>query len=315
MNPHNDRNCLFMGLPNSGKSTFIGALWHILESKEIPSSLMIEAEPDNREYLNKLREAWLKYEAPGRTSGQYKPLEFQIKQDGKEGSFMFNFPDVSGELYESQFEHRSLSTDYHKLVSSCSGVLLFINPDYVRAPNLITDVDDIEKSKEEFFAEIFKKAQELKKVASESDVVDEGQGEKENTRTKEIKWKHQYSQTQVKIIDLLQMIVPFIRRPCRIAFIISAWDVIMEANQLQPIKLTPAKWFATQVPLLHQFMLSNADSFMYDVFGVSAQGGSYKKDKVEQLYGLTSPSERVVVQYGNDLGKDITLPIKWLLNE
>lgn len=315
MNPHNDRHCLFMGLPNSGKSTFIGALWHILQSREIPSSLMIEAEPENREYLNKLREAWLKFEPPGRTTAQYKPLEFQIKQDGKEGGFVFNFPDVSGELYESQFEHRSLSTDYHKLVTSCSGVLLFINPDYVRAPNLITDVDDIEKSREAFFGEILKKVQEQKKVVSESNVVEEKLGEKENTGTKEIKWQHKYSQTQVKIIDLLQMIMPFIQRQCRIAFIISAWDVIIEANQLQPTKDTPAGWFTKQVPLLHQFMESNGDSFLYEVFGVSAQGGSYKKDKVQQLYKLNLPSERVVVQHGDDVGKDITLPIKWLLNE
>lgn len=305
-----------MGLHGAGKSTFIGALWHILESKEIPSTLMMEAEPDNREYLNELREAWLEFRIPGRTSTQlFKPLEFQIKETGKDEVFTFTFPDLSGEMYESQFEHRKLSPEYLKSATTCCGILVFINPDGVRAPNLIVDVDNIDKAFSNFFGQLQQQAEKEKKGAPDAQKFEETDENKLSTLFKEIKWQHKYSQSQVKLIDILQMIIPLINKPCKVAFIISAWDVIIKANKQQLRQVTPAIWLAEQVPLLHQFITSNADIFSYEVFGVSAQGGSYDKKAVEELYKVNLPSDRVVVQHNDEVGKDITLPIKWLLNE
>ena len=53
---------MMMGLPGSGKSTFLAALWHQLESTEIPTAFIAERLQPDREYLNKIREKWLEFE-------------------------------------------------------------------------------------------------------------------------------------------------------------------------------------------------------------------------------------------------------------
>ena len=56
------QNCLIAGLPFSGKSTYIGALWHVVkhDTDKIDLSLVASEEnlPENTDQLNTLSKHW-----------------------------------------------------------------------------------------------------------------------------------------------------------------------------------------------------------------------------------------------------------------
>lgn len=60
--------CLIAGLPAAGKSTYIGALAYILLNPVINQVLMLDENPDDLSYLNKLIDPWLNLEKIERTT-------------------------------------------------------------------------------------------------------------------------------------------------------------------------------------------------------------------------------------------------------
>lgn len=66
------QNCLIAGLPFSGKSTYIGALWHVVkhDTDKIDLSLVASEEnlPENTDQLNTLSKHWRNVEDMDRTS-------------------------------------------------------------------------------------------------------------------------------------------------------------------------------------------------------------------------------------------------------
>jgi hypothetical protein len=47
----NKKNILICGLPASGKTTFIAALWYLLSNREISTALKLGSLPEERIYL------------------------------------------------------------------------------------------------------------------------------------------------------------------------------------------------------------------------------------------------------------------------
>lgn len=272
-------NCILMGLPHSGKSTFIGALWHIVESGELDDSLKISTLPKDREYLNELRDSWLSCRDIERTKSEHKhqiSLNIMSKTPSKEIEFVF--PDVAGEMYENQFESRKLDLFFFKLIESTKGIILFINPQDIREPILISEIDQ---------------------CLGEELLANESNSSKS--------WNHDDTPTQVVLVDLLQMIIFNTKQKIKIAVVISAWDLVTEKNK------EPVKWIESNLPLLSQFLRSNDSKIEFGTWGISAQGGKYSVDKINLLN--IAPSQRVIVQTTNGTSCDITLPIKWLLED
>ena len=58
---------LLIGLPETGKTTFLAALWQVVESDEVPGALRLEKLHGDREHLNKIRADWLCCSPMGRT--------------------------------------------------------------------------------------------------------------------------------------------------------------------------------------------------------------------------------------------------------
>ncbi len=52
------KRIMICGLPESGKTTFIAALWYLLSNDEISTALTLESLPENRNYLNSLSRKW-----------------------------------------------------------------------------------------------------------------------------------------------------------------------------------------------------------------------------------------------------------------
>tara|TARA_Y100001001_G_scaffold153324_1_gene166868 strand:- start:505 stop:786 length:282 start_codon:yes stop_codon:yes gene_type:complete len=89
---------------------------------------------------------------------------------------------------------------------------------------------------------------------------------------------------------------------------ISAWDLARTTN------LTPCQWLAAHMPLVDQFLRSNRDYFIYQTYGVSAQGVDLENTAgVDEASRLT-PSMRIQVVGPEEQGNDLTAPLVWLMS-
>src|SRR6185369_7165301 len=109
----NSTSCLTIGLPKSGKTTFIAALWHVVDSKELEDSLQIKSLPEDRTYLHDIRSKWIACKDLERTTlDGAKDISLDITDVATGKEFIFHFPDLSGEMFELNFESRKLDNAY-----------------------------------------------------------------------------------------------------------------------------------------------------------------------------------------------------------
>src|SRR4051794_12749587 len=77
---------LILGLPGSGKTTFIAALWHVIESDEVEGALKLAEVHGVRDYLNGIRKNWLDCQDLERTRiGSEHEVSFRLR-DASTGS-------------------------------------------------------------------------------------------------------------------------------------------------------------------------------------------------------------------------------------
>ena len=94
--------CLIAGLPAAGKSTYIGALAYILLNPVINQVLMLDENPDDLSYLNKLIDPWLNLKEIERTTrGFTNNVDLKLVRKSDDKSFSISLPDIAGEDYES----------------------------------------------------------------------------------------------------------------------------------------------------------------------------------------------------------------------
>lgn len=278
---------LLIGLPGVGKTTFLAALWWVVDSEEVPSSLKLKELVGDRTYLNKIRDSWVRCNPVGRTLPSAEEITVMQLLDEINGiTTEVIFPDLSGESFREQWEKRRWTKKYGNLVSKTDGALLFVHPSEVKESIRI----DL--------------ANELIGTLEEQDSSDPRQSDEI------IDWNPKFASTQVKLIDLLQFISPPFehKKPFRIAVIISAWDLVR--SQGKP----PDAWLATTLPLLNQFLTANSDQFDTRVYGISAIGGDLEND-VCQLRKTVHYSERIIVEGFESDPNDITAPIRWLMRK
>src|SRR5947208_16143163 len=135
---------LLIGLPNSGKTTFLIALWHIVESGEIPGSLRLVELHGNVEHLNTLRREWLGCKPlPRTTKAAEKFVAMRLEDTHSSLLAEVFFPHLSGESFREQFEERRCSKQYYDLAREAAGVLLFVQPSDIVLPVRIDAADRI----------------------------------------------------------------------------------------------------------------------------------------------------------------------------
>jgi len=284
---------LLMGLPASGKTTFLAALWHVVESTEVESSLRAAMLPADTTYLNSIREAWLSCSKMPRTTQSTTPHVTMELETNDDRLLTLDVPDLSGESYRSQWTDRKCTVDYAKLCDELSGVIMFIHPHKVIEP-------------QEIMA---------------SNLVLAGQEEEPDSGPQDSPpWESKHSPTAVQIVELLQfLLVRTQKYPLPTSVIISAWDLIEQrTDPTLATKDTPASWLKRRLPLLDQFLLANPEILRSQIYGISAQGGDItNKEQREALQAQFDASKRIriVDSAGRALQKvhDLAAPIHWLL--
>jgi hypothetical protein len=273
---------LVLGLPGTGKTTFLAALWYLVVWGEVATALRLDRLHGNREHLNRISNAWLSCRAMERTPIGSETLVSMrlVDTDTGERTEVF-FPDMSGELFNLQWKERRCSRAHYRLAREASGVILFVHPGTVFEPVRIDEVSPL--------------VEEIGPV---------GAGEEAIHRS----WDADRSPTQVKLVDLLQCLVrePFAIPQVRIAVIVSAWDLVEGDAD------SPAGWLATRLPLVDQYLRATPERFAVRVYGVSAQGGDLGRDG-ERLLQEGVPAKRIVVVQDGHRSHDLTAPVRWVM--
>lgn len=280
-----EKSIIFSGLPESGKTTFLAALWFFIFSSTDDDDYTCDTLEDGElEYLNGISKNWASCEEVIRTNqNKIEEVVINLKHKLSEKSMSLLIPDMRGETFNSQFEHREWDEEFDTILDGAYGMLLFVDPrDKKNKPRLI-----------------FKENQQYK-VFEEAMINDNPPQS----------WTEDLAPSQVKLVDFLQMIdfhKPNVLR--KISVVVSCWDELETEKD-------PEIWCKKEVPLLYQYLDSNDHLFDVKYFGVSAQGGSYEKTEAKDLLlQLEDPLQRIKVTDGKLETNNILSPILWITDD
>lgn len=274
-----------LGLPAAGKTTFLAALWHLGNSAEADISYKVDFLEGNLKYLNFIGRAWAECSQMPHTQVSRSETTVLRVRDASGEALRLTIPDLSGELFRQGIKDRAWDDRIAKPTDDAEGLLMFVNPAIVTEPSWIFEDPS--------------PAEPL----TEGPLAD---------------WSSDLIPSQVQLVDLLQSI-RYLRdgRSVRVALVISAWDAAAQFYE------EPGRWLSDRIPLLDQYLITNAETFPSKVFGVSAQGGSLPAEESRLLQ--LPPEQRPFVVEGlarakleahGDVARsphDLAAPIRWLL--
>ncbi len=265
---------LMMGLPESGKTTYLAALYHTLRADpEIATKMRLREVPAERQYFHEIEEVWLRFEPMPRSQHREPAHAGLAVLDQGNQEINLEIPDVSGETFDALWEGGVWLESLRSLAGSAAGLLLFARADRVDYPELITVEDPDRPSAETVVAKA---------------------------------WEPGDAPTQAKLADLIETVWD-VSPHIRVAVAASAWDRVAAEG------LAPEQWLELNLPLLWQMLESNREDHPWRTFGVSAQGGDLEDPKARlALAKCDPPGSRVLVRDGGD-SHDLTLPLSWLL--
>ncbi len=247
MTNQTNNHFLLIGLPNTGKTSFLAAFWYMVGQSSLSCALELEKLDGENQYLNQIRDAWSEYRpVPRNKADSEKSVVMWLKNRSTGHVGRLSFPDLSGEAFRSQWTQRQLATPYDRSLREAKGGVLFVNAEHIIKPHRIDMVNLV-----------------LGDIG--------GEDVKQRPHIKDKPWDSEKSPTQVQLVDVLQFMATrsYFKPPFRMAVVISAWD------RITPTDRRPAEWIATELPLLKQFFESNDQTFEVSFYGVSAQGGRY----------------------------------------
>lgn len=283
----NDRSVVIIGLPGSGKTTYLAALWHLITERDVDTMLRFhKLTQGESSHLNAIAARWRDAKEQDRTAiGGNRLVSMNLK-DISNTPVRLTFPDVAGEAYRRMWEERECDPFVAETLKA-GGVLLFIHADTIRPPQWV--VDEVTLSKK----------LGLPVPANEA-----------------VPWHPRLAPTQVQLVDLLQLLrsPPLDIGPRRLAVMLSAWDKGAAEGLLPPVFLE------TKLPLLAQYLRLHADGWLPRIYGLSAQGGDYdsielanRKPQAEELRNLKHPSTRIHLLWNGQESHDLTEPVAWLM--
>ena len=270
------RRQLIVGMPESGKSTFIAALRHLLLSGAISTELTLTRLADEEKHVNDLETDWLELKEVQRTKPATEGwVEFHVRDAGSGEESVLLVPDLRGESFEQPACSGQCQNQLYEAVADASGIALFTSAEREDDALMISDLGDL----------LHDGGQVAPPEAGPFDPY--GMPE------------------EVKIVEFLQMANHRPLRPKRrrIAVMASAWDVV-------PGEKAPEVWLAEKRPMLSQYLQHNSELWDARIYGVSAQGGRLPQDR-KRLKAM-NPAQRIRLVGHDAKPHDLTSPLRWL---
>ena len=289
------------GLPGSGKTTFLAALWHVVQSGETETCLRLKSlDYAEYEYVNAIRDRWQRGLRQPRTVGVAGTVGIDLMdEDGNNVQVLF--PDHSGETYDSMWVTRTCSKAVADYLQNRNGLLLFLRSEGMKKPLPLIDIITTEAEMQAALPS------PTLSGGGTAPVPDDQSGQA---------WAAEDAPDQVKIVDILQILSSHMpaHHEEKLAIFVSAWDVVDE-------NLSPEGFIEKELPLLHQYLTNAEHGFDINIYGLSAQGGEYVKENHEgelpqelsNLLNLRNASARIKLVSDAEPTNDLTNPIAWLM--
>lgn len=285
-----------IGLQSSGKTTFAAALWYLIDSREIETTLRKGRHNGDFRYLEEIAASWANgWQVPRTSSDGWQPVRMNLADEDNQ-EIGLHFVDLSGETFEKIFATREVEGSVEELLTNIDGLLIFVT---ARRPR-----DDLT------LADMYKG---LPGPAPAE--------EEELAAARPVPFDASMVPHQVQLVDLLDSLAdaPISMRPARIVVVVSAWELARNGQ-------TPDAWLAQRMPLLSQYLSSHVGETPFRVYGVSAQGAEIPKQEEsendsgrpallanrERLLKYKKGGERIVVDGHGASRHDLTHPIRWL---
>ena len=303
-----EANFVIMGLPASGKTTFLAALWHLVEADETNCRLRLDRYEGDLEYLNRIAEAWRTFQKVPRTS-QVGSVDVTIhlidrKTAVRAAAF---FSDLAGETFDAQVEARRCRPEFVDAVGDDNGILFFISADVKGDALSVLELNAMMPPNAANAGPSTAGAPaHLSDMLAASPLREEADAPPPAL----IEWEPKLVSAQVRIVQLLSDLqrTPFKPRHRRLAVMVSAWDLTRGSG------LSAAEWLAAKMPLVDQFLRANSPSFEHRVYGVSAQGVQLNDFVAVGEAAKLTPSRRIEIVGPESAGHDLTLPLVWLMS-
>jgi hypothetical protein len=271
---------LIIGLPDAGKTSYIHAVDDLLQNPPTVDSLRSYGLAEDRSSLERdkadFRRGKKLLHTERNLQGPIPELWFEDPRSGRKGQLFL--PDISGEVFQDQWVDRKWSKAYSSSLQGLSGILLFIRA-------------DLPPSNQELLGE-------MAKLLSEQRAT--------------LPWDARKASPQVQLVDVLQFIAergPLQADTIKLCVLISAWDMVHHPGNIQP--KNPTSFLKREWPLLDQYLRTNTKKFRTSIFGVSALGGT--EEELEGELSDLPPQERVQLVYEDSESKDLTSPLRWLI--
>lgn len=245
-----------LGLPESGKTTFLGALAFTIENAESGTMMYEIDEIGDFRYLYDLANVWSSCEKMARTNfGQYENITLFLK-DQQYNKIQLVLPDQSGEEFKRVIENRMMTEVMQKDILESDNIFVFVNPHNMSQDVMLDDIPDELRQK---FGNV--------------------RNDLENIIMHE----------QVQYVMLLQDIGRIRKKRTKLKIVISAWDAYNTDKK-------PQELLKIKMPLLWQYLMTNKHLFECEYWGISAQGGNLDvQDEKDRLLDYENPIERITV--------------------
>lgn len=269
---------LVAGLPNSGKTTFLAALWHLVKSHDRPRKLSYGGLAGvDAAHLNAIEQRWLEAKALERTkSSQEHGLQLNLNSDVGD-QLRVALADFAGESFRRVWELRRCPQPVLDAAADADSLLFLVNAERIHYPRTV-----------------YEHRRDL--------------GENAEPPPEPVPYNPRKSPTATMVADVLQVLEEYaFQAPLRRMILgLTAWDTAQSEGK------SPEALLAERLPLVSQMLASRASRTEIEVWGISAQGGSYENASA-QLRDVEVPADRVIVQHGQEVGHDLTAPLAWLL--
>lgn len=309
------KSVALLGGPESGKTTYLGALTLGLESAKEQAQVRIADIGDDARGLRRLAEPLRRGAYPQRTKAERHTLDVALRTLGGRLpalDFMLRIADYDGEEIERLFDQRSVAnmTEWQARAQA-DGLLLFVRPSAIKPlPTLHKPGTTISRADVSPSAPLFSPSHFSDGIAAEEVPPPRQRKAHEPVNVP----------TVLGLIELLQYLrelrglSPGERPPVgdyRIGILLPSWDELAPEWQQK----RPQDYLVEHAPVLLDYLWSNhhLDDVFY--FGLSATGGDLNQPEHKQPY-IRDPQGYVRFAKTNGglaEADDLSLPILWAL--
>lgn len=266
-------NILLAGLPDSGKSTYIAALWAVENDGNSDHLLSCDGYPSDSSYIDELRNNWMMLKEVRRTVfAEPQEIVLPMKSSRTKSIINLSIPDFKGEFFQRIIENSS--SELKAWCEKSSAVLFMMNLGN-SSPEML----------QEQISETSTNNVELEKVVMTSNEID----------------------LAIKNVLLLKYFYN-IMGDCPIAICFSLWDKIDDEGGLNV-----ENWVKENHPCIYNYVKYHFSNYRYYGISAQGVDYSDLDGKSEdELVQKTKMKQRAYV-YRDKVSYDITEPLDFLI--